>query len=39
VAAALVAGARVEQKENVAYFGEQYREYMGQTAMFIPWIF
>jgi protein-S-isoprenylcysteine O-methyltransferase Ste14 len=37
--AALTATARVEEGENLRYFGDQYREYMKQTAMFIPYIF
>lgn len=35
----LVAAARVEEAENVRFFGEEYREYMTQTKMFIPFLF
>lgn len=30
--------ARVEEQSNLDRFGEQYRRYMQQTKMFIPWI-
>jgi protein-S-isoprenylcysteine O-methyltransferase Ste14 len=36
--AALFLTARMEEKENIRYFGEQYREYMRKTKMFIPFI-
>jgi protein-S-isoprenylcysteine O-methyltransferase Ste14 len=36
---ALVATARVEEAENVRFFGEAYREYMKRTKMFIPYLF
>ncbi len=29
---------RVEERENLAYFGDQYREYMKHTKRFVPWI-
>lgn len=35
---ALVATARVEERENLATFGEQYRAYMRDTRMFLPFI-
>ncbi len=35
----LVATARVEEAENLRFFGEAYREYMQQTKMFIPFLF
>ena len=35
----LVATARVEEAENVRFFGEEYKEYMKQTKMFIPFLF
>jgi protein-S-isoprenylcysteine O-methyltransferase Ste14 len=35
----LFATARVEEEENLRYFGEQYREYMRRTKMFIPFLF
>lgn len=34
----LIATARVEENENIRYFGEEYREYMKQSKMFIPFI-
>lgn len=30
--------ARIEEKEMIAKFGDEYREYMKQTRMFIPFI-
>ncbi len=35
----LVATARVEEAENVRFFGPPYREYVKQTKMFIPYLF
>ena len=29
---------RMEERENLAYFGDQYREYMRHTRRFVPWI-
>lgn len=29
---------RVEEKENIAYFGDQYLRYMKKTKMFLPYI-
>lgn len=34
----LMVTSRVEEKENLVYFGEHYREYMKRTKMFIPFI-
>lgn len=34
----LVVTARAEEIENLRYFGEEYREYMKQTRMFVPFI-
>jgi len=34
----LIATSRVEEKENLNYFGEAYREYMKRTKRFIPFI-
>ncbi|HEY5469152.1 MAG TPA: isoprenylcysteine carboxylmethyltransferase family protein [Bacteroidales bacterium] len=31
--------ARVEEKEMIAKFGDEYRKYMKETKMFIPYIF
>ncbi len=30
---------RVEERENVAYFGEEYLQYMKHSKRFVPWIF
>ena len=35
----LIITARKEEIENIQYFGEQYREYMKRTKMFVPFIF
>ena len=35
----LVATARVEEAENLRFFGEAYAEYAGKTKMFIPFLF
>ena len=35
----LVAVAKVEERENIRFFGAVYEEYMQRTRMFIPWIF
>ncbi len=35
----LTATARVEETENISYFGAAYREYMEHTRMFIPFVF
>jgi protein-S-isoprenylcysteine O-methyltransferase Ste14 len=42
VAAASVSlylSAKVEERENVATFGDEYVQYMGRTKMFIPYLF
>lgn len=39
VTAFLVVMALMEEKENIAYFGEKYRAYMDTTWRFIPYIF
>ncbi len=31
--------ARFEEKENISYFGDEYKAYMAGTKMFIPFIF
>ena len=36
---ALTATARSEEVENVARFGHQYREYMGRTRRFVPFLY
>ncbi|MCP5366615.1 MAG: isoprenylcysteine carboxylmethyltransferase family protein [Hyphomicrobiales bacterium] len=35
----LVATAKAEERENIAYFGDAYRDYMTRTKMFIPLLF
>ena len=35
----LLATARIEEAENVRYFGAAYQEYMRQTKMLIPFLF
>ena len=35
----LIITARVEETENLRFFGDEYRLYMGKTHMFIPFIF
>ncbi len=35
----LVITAKIEEAENIAYFGEKYRGYMTNTKMFIPGLF
>lgn len=34
----LIATARVEENENIRYFGDAYREYMKHTKMFVPFV-
>jgi protein-S-isoprenylcysteine O-methyltransferase Ste14 len=35
----LVATARVEEGENLRYFGQPYRDYMKRSKMFLPYLF
>ena len=35
----LVVTARIEERENISYFGAAYRDYMQRTKMFIPYLF
>jgi len=35
----LIACARVEERENIRFFGAAYGGYMKRTKMFIPWLF
>jgi protein-S-isoprenylcysteine O-methyltransferase Ste14 len=35
----IVAAARVEEKENIRFFGSKYAGYIRRTKMFIPWLF
>ena len=39
VSALLVIVAKVEEQENIPYFGKAYEKYMRRTKMFIPWLF
>ncbi len=34
----LILTARAEEKEDIQYFGEEYREYMARTKMFVPYV-
>jgi protein-S-isoprenylcysteine O-methyltransferase Ste14 len=31
--------ARAEEREDLAYFGDAYREYMERTRRFVPFVF
>ena len=35
----VVLTARVEEKENIKYFGQDYKNYMKRSKMFIPFVF
>lgn len=35
----LIVTARIEEKENIEYFGDAYLEYMRTTKMFLPFIY
>ena len=35
----LIVTAKIEEKENIKFFGPEYKEYMKQTRMFVPYIF
>lgn len=35
----LVATARIEEAENLRFFGQAYQDYLQQTKMFIPYLF
>jgi protein-S-isoprenylcysteine O-methyltransferase Ste14 len=35
----MFATAKVEERENIGRFGEEYRQYMKKSRMFIPFIF
>jgi protein-S-isoprenylcysteine O-methyltransferase Ste14 len=35
----LILTAKVEEKENITFFGNAYLEYMKETKMFIPYVF
>ncbi len=34
----LIVAARVEERENIRFFGSVYGEYMKRTKMFVPWL-
>ncbi len=34
----LILTARAEEREDISYFGEAYREYMQRTKMFVPYV-
>lgn len=36
---ALLSTAKAEEDENLARFGDEYREYMGRTRRFVPFVF
>ncbi|MDX2508399.1 MAG: isoprenylcysteine carboxylmethyltransferase family protein [Desulfobacterales bacterium] len=38
VSGLLIAVAKVEERENVRFFGAAYESYMQRTKMFVPWI-
>ncbi len=38
VSGLLIATAKVEERENMQFFGKKYEEYMQRTRMFIPWL-
>ena len=38
VSAFLIVTAKVEERENLRFFGTTYEEYMQRTKMFIPWL-
>ena len=35
----LIVTAKIEEKENIKFFGPEYKDYMKQTRMFVPYIF
>ena len=37
--AALIATARVEERENISFFGSKYETYIKKSKMFIPYLF
>lgn len=38
VSGLLIVVAKVEERENVQYFGRAYEDYMQHTKMFVPWL-
>lgn len=39
VSVLLIIAAKVEERENIRFFGTAYADYMQRTRMFIPWLF
>jgi protein-S-isoprenylcysteine O-methyltransferase Ste14 len=37
--AALIATAKIEERENISFFGSKYETYIKKTKMFIPYLF
>lgn len=35
----LITTAKMEEKENIEFFGPSYVQYIGKTKMFVPFIF
>jgi protein-S-isoprenylcysteine O-methyltransferase Ste14 len=35
----LLLTAKIEEKENIKFFGSAYEDYMDRTKMFVPFIF
>jgi len=35
----LILTAKIEESENIVFFGEAYRKYMSRTKMFVPFLF
>ncbi len=38
VSGLLIVAAKVEERENILFFGTAYEDYMQRTRMFIPWV-
>ena len=38
VSALLIMTTKMEEKENIQFFGDHYKDYIKQTKMFIPWL-
>lgn len=38
VSGLLIVVAKVEERENIQYFGRAYEDYMQHTKMFVPWL-
>jgi len=35
----MIITAKIEERENITYFGSAYKDYMGKTKMFFPYIY